>query len=441
MRLGIRVDCVTRTNRVSAVPPHSGDRRARAGWPAVAPQRGRRDHRDRDPPGGVLPRVARRAPRGDRRRPRASAGATSRPNPTARRRIACSRSRTATDRDGRRSRRERPVSCGGDRADLRHLDQRARQALQRHRCRRRRRPPRARGRRVRLPRAERRRQDHDDSDAARPDSPDARHRPRCSASRSRRAGRCWTVSARWWSGRRSIPTSPPSDNLRLLGFTRGIDRISPPNRGPGGPRPGRPRRGREAQGGPVLDRHAPAPRNRRRAAGPAGSGDPRRAGERARPERRRRRPEADPALARDGITVFLSSHVLPEVEQLCHRVAILQKGRIIAEGETQAMLRQGERLHVRFETPPRRSARRPILGDARGQSTTSMAGTPASSASVAGRGRGELGRWSQAGLYPAELYVKRQTLESVFIELTGDHDPAPTTRRPRRPVRRRRGAS
>ena len=54
-------------------------------------------------------------------------------------------------------------------------------------------------------------------------------------------------------------------------------------------------------------------------------------------------------LARDGTTVFLSSHVLPEVEQLCHRVAILQRGRVIAEGETQAMLQQGERLFVRFD--------------------------------------------------------------------------------------------
>ena len=62
-------------------------------------------------------------------------------------------------------------------------------------------------------------------------------------------------------------------------------------------------------------------------------------------------------LARDGITVFLSSHVLPEVEQLCERVAILQAGRIVAEGETQVMLRQGERLLVRFDTEGEAAAR------------------------------------------------------------------------------------
>ncbi|HEY6399524.1 MAG TPA: ABC transporter ATP-binding protein [Solirubrobacteraceae bacterium] len=37
-------------------------------------------------------------------------------------------------------------------------------------------------------------------------------------------------------------------------------------------------------------------------------------------------------LAGQGITVVLSSHVLPEVEELCNRVAIVQHGRIVYEG-------------------------------------------------------------------------------------------------------------
>jgi ABC-2 type transport system ATP-binding protein len=37
-------------------------------------------------------------------------------------------------------------------------------------------------------------------------------------------------------------------------------------------------------------------------------------------------------LAEHGITVVLSSHLLPEVEELCNRVAIVQHGRIVYEG-------------------------------------------------------------------------------------------------------------
>jgi ABC-type multidrug transport system ATPase subunit len=37
-------------------------------------------------------------------------------------------------------------------------------------------------------------------------------------------------------------------------------------------------------------------------------------------------------LAREGMTIFLSSHLLAEVEELCDRVAIIRSGRIVYEG-------------------------------------------------------------------------------------------------------------
>ena len=129
------------------------------------------------------------------------------------------------------------------------------------------------------------------------------------------------------------------------------------------------------------------------------------------------------ALARDGTTIFLSSHVLPEVEQLCQRVAIVQRGRIVAEGETQAMLQQGERLLVRFDA---------IEDAGRAQTTLQAFGavTPAEGErsflveAAATRGAEVIRRLAADGLYPAEVSVRRQTLERVFIELTGEHDPA-----------------
>jgi ABC-2 type transport system ATP-binding protein len=53
-------------------------------------------------------------------------------------------------------------------------------------------------------------------------------------------------------------------------------------------------------------------------------------------------------LAGEGITVLLSSHQLPEVQELCDRVAIVDRGRMVYEGALTDLRRQGGagyRLH------------------------------------------------------------------------------------------------
>jgi ABC-2 type transport system ATP-binding protein len=46
-------------------------------------------------------------------------------------------------------------------------------------------------------------------------------------------------------------------------------------------------------------------------------------------------------LADEGITVLLSSHQLPEVQELCDRVAIVDRGRVVYEGALSELRRQG----------------------------------------------------------------------------------------------------
>src|SRR5438477_1114156 len=60
-------------------------------------------------------------------------------------------------------------------------------------------------------------------------------------------------------------------------------------------------------------------------------------------------------LASEGRTVFLSSHILSEVEQVCDRVAILSRGRAVAVGSVHEVLAGGKpaSLVVRVENPDR----------------------------------------------------------------------------------------
>jgi ABC-2 type transport system ATP-binding protein len=126
-------------------------------------------------------------------------------------------------------------------------------------------------------------------------------------------------------------------------------------------------------------------------------------------------------LAREGTTIFLSSHVLPEVEQLCDRVAILQRGRIVAEGETKAMLEQGERLHVRFDDKADVERARSVLAPI--GETTAGDGAADFYVLAASRGSDVIRALAASELYPAEVAVRRQTLESVFIDITREREP------------------
>jgi len=59
-------------------------------------------------------------------------------------------------------------------------------------------------------------------------------------------------------------------------------------------------------------------------------------------------------VRREGRTVFLSSHVMPEVERLCDRVAIIREGRLVAvEDVGDLRSRQVRMLDIHFAAPPR----------------------------------------------------------------------------------------
>jgi ABC-2 type transport system ATP-binding protein len=66
------------------------------------------------------------------------------------------------------------------------------------------------------------------------------------------------------------------------------------------------------------------------------------------------------AVAADGRTVLLSSHVLSEVEQLCNHVAIIRAGRLVEDGSIEALRKRAlRRVELRLKSGDARELKLP----------------------------------------------------------------------------------
>jgi ABC-2 type transport system ATP-binding protein len=122
-------------------------------------------------------------------------------------------------------------------------------------------------------------------------------------------------------------------------------------------------------------------------------------------------------LAADGTTVFLSSHLLSEVEQVCSHVAVMANGKLLAQG-TLAEIRSvgAARLHCEVDNPVAASGVLLGLGLADlkvdGDHITALLGDAAPEAC-----NREL---VQAGVGVRSLVTERPSLEDLFVALTGE---------------------
>ncbi|HEX6135221.1 MAG TPA: ABC transporter ATP-binding protein [Longimicrobiales bacterium] len=122
-------------------------------------------------------------------------------------------------------------------------------------------------------------------------------------------------------------------------------------------------------------------------------------------------------LAGQGRTIFVSSHLLYEVERTCTHVAIIKKGRILTQGPLDQLVRGTSLARVR-------SADREALLRAVGEYPAVVRAEP-EGADVLLELRDEdlaaLNRFlAEREVYLSHLVLQRQSLEDVFIDLTGD---------------------
>jgi lipooligosaccharide transport system ATP-binding protein len=122
-------------------------------------------------------------------------------------------------------------------------------------------------------------------------------------------------------------------------------------------------------------------------------------------------------LKQQGVTLIITTHYMDEAEQLCDRLVVMDKAKIVAEGSPRSLIEQyapREVVEVRFkpgvldEVAERITGLAPrteILADRALLYTDDADGT------IAG--------FANAGLEPETLLARRSSLEDVFLRLTG----------------------
>jgi ABC-2 type transport system ATP-binding protein len=125
-----------------------------------------------------------------------------------------------------------------------------------------------------------------------------------------------------------------------------------------------------------------------------------------------------------GVTVFMSSHLLPEVSALCTRIGVLDSGRLVLQEQLATMQEPTGRVLVTTDDPDRAVATLDGVVEHRdGAELTVRSADPAAlNARLVG-----------AGVPVRSLVVQHRTLEEIVLDVTGSGSdqfgvPAPATR-------------
>jgi lipooligosaccharide transport system ATP-binding protein len=122
-------------------------------------------------------------------------------------------------------------------------------------------------------------------------------------------------------------------------------------------------------------------------------------------------------LKEQGTTLVLTTHYMDEAEQLCDRLVVVDKGRIMAEGSPASLIRDHssrEVLEVRFG-----SDRNAVVAEQIKHAGDRIEVLPDRILIYSANGEAELAKLTDAGLEPLTSLVRRSSLEDVFLRLTG----------------------
>ena len=121
-------------------------------------------------------------------------------------------------------------------------------------------------------------------------------------------------------------------------------------------------------------------------------------------------------LAAGGKTVFISSHVLSEVQQICTRVAIINHGRLVRVAPVAELLDAPGEFEIKVDAPDDLVAAlrlQPWGQEARVEHGLVITRAPE------GRGRSLIAFLVQNGHNPDSVSERQRDLEDIFLSLTG----------------------
>lgn len=128
-------------------------------------------------------------------------------------------------------------------------------------------------------------------------------------------------------------------------------------------------------------------------------------------------------LAGQGRTVFLSSHLLNEVQQVCNRVAIIERGRIIAQGLVNELLATQSYVQIRVH-PAQLQPAIGVLSNLQWVKGLRQQGEYLLVDGLATQGAALNQALGQAGIFASEIIPRSLSLEEYFLSVTGQ-PPAP----------------
>jgi ABC-2 type transport system ATP-binding protein len=128
-------------------------------------------------------------------------------------------------------------------------------------------------------------------------------------------------------------------------------------------------------------------------------------------------------IAADGTTVFVSSHLLAEVEQICTHVGVMRTGRLVFQGSLPGLRRTGAaRVTVQTADPEAVAKVLAGLGLADVQAAAAAADAHAEASAVLGDASPEqvCAELVLAGIGVRGFAVTSPSLEDLFVGLTGE---------------------